>query len=432
MAGGTRSVMAVFERQTLPNGLRLLTAPIDHAQSVSCFIMLAAGSRYETPDTNGIAHFAEHMFFKGTERRPTARDIGTEIDGIGGEFNAFTGKEYTGYYVRCAGENRSLALDVLVDMLRHSKFDPDEIEREKGVIVEEMNMYFDTPRDYISGVYDSLLYGDQPLGWDIIGRKETVRAATRETFLDYAGHWYRSPRMVVGVAGQVGEGLEAEIERLLGDVESGKTGEPQPARVQENGAARVKIHTKTSDQAHLCLGVPSYPLVHPDRYSLQLLSTVLGTGMSSRLFTEVRERRGLAYYVYAANHSYTDTGSLYSQAGVDIERIDEAITTIVAELRKIADEAVPADELEKARNVAKGRFVLQIESPHGLIVFGLRREVLEGAATEPEEVLAGLDAVTAEDVQRVAQDVIGGHGLNLAVIGPFEQTEQERFEQLLT
>src|ERR671923_2492794 len=181
--------MAVYERQTLSNGVRVLTAPMSHAQSVSCFVMLAAGSRYETPETSGIAHFSEHMFFKGTERRPTARDIGTEVDGIGGEFNAFTGKEYTGYYVRCAGEHRSIALDVLVDMLRHSKFDPEEIDREKGVIVEEMNMYFDTPRDFIGGVYEELLYGDQPLGWDIIGRQETVRAAGRDTFLSYTGRW---------------------------------------------------------------------------------------------------------------------------------------------------------------------------------------------------------------------------------------------------
>jgi predicted Zn-dependent peptidase len=423
--------MGVFDRQVLPNGLRLLTAPMDHAQSVSCFIMLSAGSRFETPDTSGIAHFSEHMFFKGTERRPTARDIGNEIDGIGGEFNAFTGKEYTGYYVRCAGEHRSIALDVLVDMLRHSKFDAEEIDREKGVIVEEMNMYFDTPRDYISGVYDTLLYGDQPLGWDIIGRKETVRAATRDTFLEYIDRWYKPERMVVGVAGMIGDGLEDEIERLLGDLEQAETGSPSPVQPEANGRPRVKIHTKTSDQAHLCVGVPSYPIVHPDRYSVQILATVLGTGMSSRLFTEVRERRGLAYYVYAINHSYTDAGSLFSQAGVDIERIDEAVTTIVAELRKIADETVPADELEKARNVAKGRFVLQTESPHGLIMFGLRREVLEGGATEPEEVLEGLDAVTAEDVQLVAQDVIAGHGLNLALIGPFEQDQQEHFEELL-
>src|SRR6476659_973535 len=423
--------MSTFERHTLGNGLRVLLANMPQANSVTCMILLAAGSRYETEATSGIAHFSEHMFFKGTENRPTARDIGSAIDGIGGEFNAFTGKEYTGYYVRCAGEHRAIAFDVLVDMLRHSKFDPEEIDREKGVIIEEMNMYFDTPRDYISGVYDSLLYGDQPIGWDIIGRKETVRGATRDTFLGYIDEWYHPERMVVGVAGKLDAGLQADIERLLGDLEPSETGTPAPAQFAANGDARVKIHTKASDQAHLCLGVPSYPLGHPDRYALQLLSTVLGTGMSSRLFTEVRERRGLAYYIYAVNHSYTDVGSLFSQAGVDIESIDEAITTICDELKKITDEAVPSDELEKARNVAKGRFVLQTESPHGLIMFGLRREVLEGHAAEPEEILAGLDAVTAEDLQRVAQDVLGGHGLNLALIGPFEQDQQERFEKLL-
>src|SRR6266496_2733522 len=181
MEGATRGLMPVFERTTLDNGLRLLTASMPQVASTTCFVFLAAGSRYETRDTNGIAHFAEHMFFKGTERRPTAREIGMEVDSLGGEFNAFTSKEYTGYYVRCAADYRDHALDVLVDMLRNSKFDPEEIEREKGVIVEEMNMYYDTPRDFIGGVYDQLLYGDQPLGWDIIGRKGTVRAANRET-----------------------------------------------------------------------------------------------------------------------------------------------------------------------------------------------------------------------------------------------------------
>jgi predicted Zn-dependent peptidase len=421
--------MSTFERQTLGNGLRVLLAPMPQATSVTCMIMLAAGSRYETRETNGIAHFAEHMFFKGTERRPTARDIGTEVDGIGGEFNAFTGKEYTGYYVKCAADFRDIALDVLVDMLRNSKFEPEEIEREKGVIVEEMNMYYDTPRDYIGGVYEELLYGDQPLGWDIIGRKETVRAADRDTFLGYTGRWYKPERMVVGLGGNVGGDAVAKIEQLLGDLPAAETGEPLSADVQANGA-RVKIHRKDSDQAHVCLGLPSYPLAHPDRYVLQLLSTVLGVGMSSRLFTEVRERRGLAYYVFGINHSYTDAGSLYSQAGVDISRADEAVEVIARELRRIAEEPVESAELEKSRNLAKGRFLLQLESPQGMILFGLRREVLEGEAVDPKEIQDGLDAVTGEDIQRVAQDVIGTRGFNLALIGPFD--DADKFEALLT
>jgi predicted Zn-dependent peptidase len=421
--------VSVFERQTLSNGLRVLTAPLSHAKSVACFVMLAAGSRYENRDNRGIAHFAEHMFFKGTERRPTARDLTTIVDGIGGEFNAFTSKEYTGYYVRCAGADRDTALDVLVDMIRHSKFDPDEIEREKGVILEEMNMYFDTPRDYIGSVYESLMFGDNPLGWETLGTKETIRAASRKTFLDYIGHWYAPSRVVVGVSGMAGDDLVPTLESLVGDMGGNGSGAPPPAEMKRDGAPRVRVHHKDSDQAQICLGVPSYPLAHPDRYALQMVATVLGSGMSSRLFLEVRERRGLAYYVYGLNNSYTDAGSLFSQAGVDLARVDEAVRVVADEFRRLADEPVPSDELEKARSLAKGRFVLQTESPQGLILFGLRREVLEGSATEPEELLAGLDAVTAEDVQRVAQDIIADGTLRLAVIGPFE--DEERFAKLI-
>jgi predicted Zn-dependent peptidase len=419
--------VAVYERTQLANGIRVLTAPMPHAQSVSCFVMLAAGSRYETPATSGIAHFAEHMFFKGTERRPTARAISGEIDGIGGEFNAFTGKEYTGFYVKCAAESRDIALDVIVDMLRNSRFGAEEIDREKGVIIEEMNMYYDTPRDFIGGVYESLLYGDQPLGWDVLGRKETIRGAERETFLGYIDRWYKPERMVVGLGGKIGDGLIERLEELLGDIEPSETGAPPPVVIPESGSP-LKVHTKQSDQAHVILGARGYPLDNPDRYVVQLLATVLGGGMSSRLFTEVRERRGLAYYVFCSNSGYTDAGSLHAQAGVDIARIDDAVTTIRDELRKIASEPVPAAELEKARSFAKGRFVLSLESPHGTILFGLRREVLEGSAEEPEAVLAGLDAVTGEDLQRVAADILGKR-LHLAVIGPFD--EPERFEQIL-
>ncbi len=421
--------MSVYERQTLSNGLRVLTAPLEHAQSVACYIMLAAGSRYEHAENRGIAHFAEHMFFKGTERRPTARDIAMEVDSIGGEFNAFTSKEYTGYYIRCAGEQRDQALDVLVDMIRNSKFDAEELEREKGVIIEEMNMYFDTPRDYVGSVYEELLFGSNPLGWETLGTKETIRAANRDTFLDYLRTWYTPQRMVVGVAGAVGEGLLPKLEELLGDMSGADAGHPAPAEMASSTTPQVRVHRKESDQANVCLGVPSYPLDHPDRYALQLLGTVLGTGMSSRLFLEVRERRGLAYYVYAFNSSFTDAGTLFAQAGVDLNRATEAVEVIAQEFRKLADEVVPAAELEKARALAKGRFVLQTESPNGLLLFGLRREVLEGKAAEPEEILAALDAVTAEDVQRVAQDVIGSQGMRCAVIGPFD--DAAAFEQLL-
>jgi predicted Zn-dependent peptidase len=418
--------MSVYERHTLSNGLRVVTAPLEHAQSVACYIMLAAGSRYEQPSNRGIAHFAEHMFFKGTDRRPTARDLSMEVDKIGGEFNAFTSKEYTGYYIRCAGDQRDTAFDVLVDMLRNSKFDPEEIEREKGVILEEMNMYYDTPRDYVSSVYEELVFGSNPLGWETLGTRETINASTRETFVDYIQQWYTPPRIVIGVAGMVGDDLLPKLEELLGDMSGNGDGKPAPAELPRATQPQVGLRRKESDQANICVGVPSYPLEHPDRYAVQLLGTVLGTGMSSRLFLEVREQRGLAYYVYALNSSYTDAGTLVSQAGVDLHRADEAVRVIAHEFHRLAEEPVPADELEKSRALAKGRFVLQTESPNGLMLFGLRREVLEGRAAEPEELLAGLDAVTAEDVQRVAQDIIGSNGMRAAVIGPFDDEEPFR------
>jgi predicted Zn-dependent peptidase len=419
--------MTVFQRDTLDNGLRVLTANLPHAQSVAVLIMLAAGSRYETAESSGIAHFSEHMFFKGTERRPSAREIAGAIDAIGGEFNAFTAKENTVYYVKCAAEHRDVALDVLVDMLRNSRFAEEEIEREKGVIAEEMNMYYDTPRDFIGGVYEQLLWGDQPLGRDIIGRRETVQGATRDTFMGYLGHWYRPSRMVLGVSGLIGEGLLERAQELLGDMADAETGEPEPAAAHSNG--RVIVHTKASEQAHVSLGVHSLPLDHPDRYALQLLATALGGGMSSRLFSEVRERRGLAYYVHGLNHSYTDAGTLFAQAGVDIKRIDDAVATIASELRKIAVEPLQAEELEKARNFAKGRFVLRLESPQGLMMFGLQKEVLERRLPDPEEVLRALDAVTSDDVARVAAELLTSERLRLAVIGPFDDVS--RFEPLL-
>ena len=420
--------MPVFSKTTLANGIRVVTAPMPQVGSVACFLMLAAGSRYETPEAKGIAHFAEHMFFKGTERRPTARVLSAEIDAIGGEFNAFTGKELTGYYVKCGAETRDVALDVLADMLLRSRFDPGEIEKEKGVILEEMNVYLDTPQRYVGSVYDRLLYDDHPLGWDILGTQETIEGASRETFRTYLDTWYRPERLVVGVAGRIGDGLLERLEELLGELEPRETGAPRPVEVPPDGSP-VLLHPKSSEQAHLVLGVRGYPLGHPDRYALQLLTVVLGGGMSSRLFTEVRERRGLAYYVHAGSAAYTDTGTVYASAGVDVDRVDEAITTILAELRTIAAEPVPADELEKARGYAKGRFVLRLESPQGTIQYGLRREVLEGEIEEPDEVLRQLDAVTAEDVRRVARDLLKEKRLYLALVGPFD--DPERFERLL-
>ena len=356
--------MAVFEKTTLGNGIRVVSASMPQVGSVSCFVMLAAGSRYETAESKGIAHFSEHMFFKGTERRPTARTIATEIDAIGGEFNAFTGKELTGYYVKCGSDTRDVAFDVLSDMLLHSRFDPAEIEKEKGVILEEMNVYLDNPQRYIGSVYDRLLYADQPLGWDILGSKETIEAATRETFISYLDAWYKPERIVVGVGGRIGDGLMDHLEELLGGIETRETGTAAPVELPPDRSP-VLLHTKQSEQAHLILGVRGYPIGHPDRYALQLLTVVLGGGMSSRLFTEVREKRGLAYYVHAGSSSYTDVGTLYSGAGVDVDRVDEAITTILGELAGDRGRARARRGAREGARLLEGQVRAQAREPAG-------------------------------------------------------------------
>src|SRR3954464_11716179 len=419
---------AMYTKSTLPNGLRVVTHPMDGAKSVAVMVMLAAGSRYETKDTSGIAHFAEHMFFKGTEKRPTAKDISAEVDGIGGEFNAFTGKEYTGYYIKCAAEHRALALDVLADQLLSSRFDAEEIEREKGVIIEELNMYVDTPRDRIDSVYETLLFGDQPLGWDIIGTKETIRAANRQTFVDYLRDWYTPRRMVVGAAGAVNGDFQAEVEAQFGHLDDRPSGDWNQVEFVQT-EPRVLLETRDSDQAHLRLGVRGIQTTSPDRYAMQVLTAVLGGGMSSRLFIEVRERLGLAYYVYGYHQSYADAGTLFAQAGVDTERIDQAVSTIVREFRSLASDPVPEDELRRCKNYLKGRLVLQLEDPRGLITFGLRREVLENRLAEPEGGLEGVEAVTAQDVQRLAREVMVDDGFNLAIVGPFD--DEPHFADLI-
>jgi predicted Zn-dependent peptidase len=417
----------MFETRTLENGTRFLLANQPDAQSAAALIMFAAGSRYEKPNEAGIAHFAEHLFFKGTERRPTARDISFEVDSMGADFNAFTGKEYTGYYIKCTRDQAAQAFDVLADMLFHSRLDPEEIEREKGVIIEEMNMYRDTPAQYLPDVYDELCFGDTPLGRPIIGNKETIRAATRETFTGYLNRFYAPERTFVGLGGGLEGSAIAAAEKLFGSRPVVDTPDYEPFTPAPR--ERVRLHRKDSDQFHLRIGGDGLPIGHPDRYVVQLLTTVLGGGMSSRLFLEVRERRGLAYYVYAQHGQYLDTGSLYTQAGVDLERADEAVRTILAELRKMRDEPVPPDELAKAHSYVRGKLVLGLEDPRSVVSFGLRGLVLEGQARELAEVLEGYAAVTAEDIQRVAADLLRPEALRLAAIGPVD--DAARFEALL-
>jgi predicted Zn-dependent peptidase len=418
--------MTVFRRDTLGNGVRLLTAAMPNAQSVACFLGWAAGSRYESRETSGYAHFVEHMLFTGTERRPSMTALAAEVDSLGAIFNAATRKESTVYYVRCTAEHLERALDILVDMARNSTFDPAEVEREKGVITEEMNMVYQAPKEYVDENFEALVYGDRPLGRPVIGLRETVAAAERDALVTFARQWYTAPRLVVAIAGGIAADARPLVEELLGDLPSGE-GAFEPARL--DGQERVTVETKESEQAELALGVPTFPLDHPDRYVLAIVRALLGGGMSSRLYRELVSGRGVAYTITTVIQGYADAGSLWAQGGVTAEKAEEAVEVVVRELRRLAEEPVPADELQKARNYAKGRFVFQTETPQGLLQYALRRELVEGMSPEPADVLAGLDAVTAEDVLRVAGELLGPDALRLAVIGPFE--DPARFERLL-
>ena len=302
-----------YRKTTLDNGLRLLTIPMPGVASVTMLITVAAGSRFEEKNINGLSHFLEHMAFKGTQKRPTALDIATLIDGIGGEFNAFTSKDHTGYYIKAAQKHLPLLFDVLSDMLLHSKFDPAEIEREKGVIIEEINMYEDMPIRKISDLYENLLYGDTKLGRDIAGIPDVIRSIKREDFIAYLNRFYGPANTIVTVSGGI-EGSARELtNKYLGEWQSKKPEQPEKFRDGQKKPALLLRH-KDTQQAHLCIGVRGYNLTHPDRYKLGVLTNLLGGGMSSRLFIEVRERRGLAYYIRSANEMYTDVGNFVTQA----------------------------------------------------------------------------------------------------------------------
>lgn len=418
----------------LPNGLRIITIPMPSVASVTVMLMVGAGSRYEEKNINGISHFLEHMAFKGTQKRPTALAISSLIDGIGGEFNAFTSKDHTGYYVKAAAKHMPTLIDVLSDMLLHSKFDRQEIEKERGVIIEEINMYEDTPMRKIGDLYENLLYGDTKLGRDIAGRKEVIKKVTREDFMSYMDRFYGPANTIVAVAGAVDTNGNKSIDvkklvaQYLGDWKNKVVVKPD---IMEDGQKepQLLVHFKDTQQAHLCLGVRSYHLIHPGRYKLGVLTAILGGGMSSRLFIQVRERRGLAYYVRSSNEEYTDIGNFVTQAGVDVVRIEDSIKVMLEEFAKIRSEKVAEEEITKAKEFLKGRFILELEDSRNVGALFATTEILEDRIQTPEEIIQLIDEVTIDDIQKVAQDIFRLQSLNLAIIGPYK--EEERFRKLL-
>ena len=420
-----------FNRTVLPNGLRVITVPMPSLESATAIVMVDAGSRYENKKNNGISHFLEHMAFKGTEKRPSAMEISSLIDGMGGEFNAFTGKEITGYYIKSAKAKLETSLDILSDMLMHSKLDPLEIDKERGVITEEINMIEDTPMRKLGDLYEELLYGDTPMGWDIAGEKENIMSISQKDFRDYMGSLYSADNMTIVIAGGI-ESKPAEelVSKYFSPMNQFSTGKSLPL-AEKQVKPQVLVKQKQTEQIHVALGVRTISLNSPKKYPLSVLAAILGGGMSSRLFHEVREKRGLAYYIRTNSDEYTDAGTLVSTAGIDPKRVVEAVEVIVSEYNKVSQGKMDLsdEELKKAKEFLKGHLVLGLEDSNSVAGFYGHQELLEEKIDNPDEILARLDKVTKEEVEAVGKEFFVEKDLNLALIGNFE--DRQKLEALL-
>lgn len=420
-----------YSKHTLSNGLRVLTIPMPSFESATVLVMVKAGSRYENRKNSGIAHFFEHMAFKGTESRPSSMDIASLIDGIGGEFNAFTGKEYTGYYIKAAKHRVPLMLDVLSDMLLHSKLDREEIEKEKGVILEEMNLYEDMPMRNIGDVYETLLYGNTPLGWDTIGHKDAILSITREDFQKYMDSLYSADNMIVVVAGGVDEAKTLkEVEKYFSPMPKFKTAKPLAAKESQK-KPMLHIKSKKTEQVHLALGVRTAGVESKDRVALSVLASILGGGMSSRLFDEVREKRGLAYYVRSSSDHYAEVGSFVSTAGIDPKRVPDALDVMMDQYRLVSKGHmhITKEELKKAKEFAKGHLVLELEDSRAVAVYYAHQELLEKKTENPDQVLKKIEAVTIDEIDSVGRKYFEDQSLNLAIIGNIQN--RQKLEGLL-
>lgn len=417
-----------YNLQTLKNGLKVVTIPISGIRSVTVLLLVGVGSCFEEKRLNGISHFLEHMAFKGTKKRPSALSISTLIDSIGGEFNAFTGKNHTGYYIKAASKHLPLLLDVLSDMLLNSLFKKEEIEKEKGVIIEEINMYEDTPVKKISDLFENLLYGNTPLGRDISGSKEVIRSLKRDDFLSFIDKFYRPANSVVTIAGKTSSKIINLVNKHLGNWRENEVINPESVDDNQDRPQLLLKHKKT-EQAHLSLGVRAYYLTHSSRYILSVLTALLGGGMSSRLFSEVREKRGLAYYITADTARYKDVGNFVVQAGVDVWRIEDAIKVILAEFQKIKEREITQEELKKVKEYIKGKLTLGLEDSKTIASLYATSLLLEGKVRTPKKIMEEIDKVNIQDVKKVAQDIFQEKKLNLAIIGPYK--DEAKFRDLL-
>ena len=412
----------MYEKVTLDNGLRLTTGTMPHARSVSISIFIGTGSRYETDREAGISHFVEHMCFKGTKRRPTSTDVTTVIEGVGGMLNAGTDKELTIYWCKVAIPHFLSALDVMVDILLNSKFDSVEIEKERQVIIEEINMSLDSPSQRVSMLLDDIMWPGHPLGRDIAGSKESVLAISREMMLDYLGRQYQPNNAVLSIAGGLphNEIVDAVSQATEGWLKKRQRAEYKP--YTPTPGPKVLIEKRDTEQTQLCLALPALSILHPDRFKLDLLNVILGEGMSSRLFTEIRDKLGLAYSIQSYAEHFLDSGAMTVSAGVDNKNLSMAVRAIINEFARLK-EPVSEPELNKAKELFKGRIWLRMEDSRSVAGWLGSQEILTGEILTVDEVIAIIEAVTAEEIQKLANELLVGDKLRLAVVGPIDPDE---------
>ena len=403
----------------LAGGLRCLTVPIPASKSMTLMVLVRAGSRYETKDDNGISHFMEHMFFKGAEKYPDTMAVASAIDGSGGSFNAFTGEEMVGYFVKISSAKMEIAYDVLSDMLLKSKFDTEEIVRERGVIVEEIRMHHDDPMSQVHTDYHSLILGDQPLGWDIAGTEEVVNSATREVFLRHHERFYYGANMVICAAGDIDPKKHEEFcDKYFVYSDGPEAARPDPFKKLKT--ERIFAREKATEQAHFIFGFQTCGSGHEDETPLKVLNTVLGGAMSSRLFYQIRERRGLAYYIHSSLALYNDVGLFQVSAGVNLQKLEEALKCAVAEVEKIKADEIPDEELNRAKQNINGHTDLALEDSRRVASMYGMREVLYGKIKTPEELTAEVNAVTSKQILDAARKYLVDSEMKMAVIGPYK------------